>query len=250
MKFTASIISTVLLFGVASALPTETARSLVPRDCSAEIEALNVARMAKRGLDKRSFWPSIQNVTCVLAPEVPRSDWVAGAPVRQDVREGQQGVDFVLDIGLMDTTTCQPLANAIVEIWSPNQVGQYGNTFLRGAFASSEGIAEFQTKFPGYTSEGANHINIQVFPNGKRDSVAHVGQLFFTDPWTDIISKSQGYAANTNTRIKNAQDPNFGAANANGFKSIVDLVSIQDDWPAGVIGAITVGVNPSQSVAV
>ncbi|KAK7058525.1 hypothetical protein VNI00_002161 [Paramarasmius palmivorus] len=247
MKFTTSIISAAFLLGAVAALPTENTPSLVARDCSAEVQAFNLARREKRSLDKRQGWPTLQNLTCVLAPEVPRNNWVANAPLRQDVREGQDGVDLLLDIGLMDVTTCQPLPNAMVEIWSPNLVGQYGDTFLRGAFAAnSGGIAEFQTKFPGFTSTGANHINIMVHPGSQSGSVAHVGQLFFTDRWTDIVSMYQGYAANTNTRIKNDQDTNYVAANKGGFKSLVDLVSIQDDWPEGMLGYITVGVDPSK----
>jgi hypothetical protein len=40
--------------------------------------------------------------------------------LRQDIREGQQGVNLVLDIGVMDVTTCTPLDQALVEIWHCN----------------------------------------------------------------------------------------------------------------------------------
>jgi len=140
----------------------------------------------------------------------------------------------------------------MVEIWSPNAVGQYGATFLRGATTTaSNGIAEFKTIFPGYTSDSANHLNILVHSSSSESSgVVHFGRLFFTDPWTDIIGMYTNYNQNENTRVKNANDPVFAAANKNGFNSIIDVESIGDDWadPEGIIGYITVGVNPTNVV--
>ncbi|KAL0581081.1 hypothetical protein V5O48_000975 [Marasmius crinis-equi] len=264
MKLATSIITAAaLLSGFAAAAPAQ----LVARDCSAEIAAFNLARREKRGLDKRTFYTGLQNLTCTLSPEVAKVDYVSNAPIRSDITEGQAGISLTLDIGLLDVTTCQPLKNAMVEVWGPNAVGQYGSTFLRGAFqATSSGIAEFQTIFPGFTSSGANHINIAVHQSGTMGSAtAHNGQLFFTDRWTDVISMSDNYNKNTNKRMMNAQDPNYAAANKDGYSAIVDIESIQDDWPAGVIGYISkpilqacdslaeppeflaVGINPSQS---
>jgi hypothetical protein len=42
-----------------------------------------------------------------------------------------------------------------------------------------------------------------------------------------------GYDKNTHTRIRNAQDPNFVAANKNGYNAIVHEDWFGDDWPAG-----------------
>ncbi|KAJ8084544.1 hypothetical protein PM082_003317 [Marasmius tenuissimus] len=249
MKFSTTVIAAIaLVSGSVVAAPTE----LVARDCSAEIAAFNLARREKRGLDKRTLLPGLQNLTCVLSPEVPRVDYVQNIPIRQDIREGQAGLPMTLDVGLMDVTTCQPLKNAMVEVWGPNAVGQYGSTFLRGAFqATSAGIAEFQTIFPGFPSNGANHINIAVHQSGVMSSAtAHNGQLFFTDRWTEVVGMTAPYNTNTNKRMLNAQDPNYAAANKGGYSAIVDIESIQDDWPTGVIGYITVGINPTQSVNV
>ncbi|KAF8215844.1 aromatic compound dioxygenase [Mycena galopus ATCC 62051] len=192
------------------------------------------------------------NTTCVLSPETPSEDYTPNPPIRVDVTENQPGIPFTVDIGVMNTETCQPLTNVMVEIWSPNAVGQYGTTFLRGATpTASNGIAEFQTIFPGYTSDSANHLNILVHTSSSESAtVAHFGRLFFTDQWTNIIGMYTNYNENTNTRVTNAEDPVFAAANKNGFNSIVDVESIGDDWsdPQGIIGYITVGVNPSNVV--
>ncbi|KAJ7828371.1 aromatic compound dioxygenase [Mycena olivaceomarginata] len=252
MRFT-SFVSLAVLCGIVAAVPTAPA----PRDCSAEVARYNMERREARGLAKRTFYTNMLNLTCVL--RLRRSgDYVANAPIRTDVTESQPGVALTLDIGVLDTTTCKPLSNAMVELWGrkifhlvfrrdsnehfqPTAVGEYGSTFLRGATkTATNGIAEFQTIFPGYTTGSANHLNILVHPTASETAgVSHIGQLFFTDPWTDIIGHL----------MKNAADPSFVAANKNGFNSIVDIESIHDDWPEGIIGYITVGVNPTKLVA-
>jgi len=243
-----SFLSFAVLCDLILAVPTAPAS----KDSSSEVREYNMARrdVRGRGLLKRAFYTSMLNTTCVLAPETPSEDYIANPPIRVDVTENQPGVAFTVDIGVMDTTSCTPLENVMVEIWSPNAVGTYGPTFLRGATTTaSNGIAEFQTIFPGYTSDSANHLNILVHASSSESSgVVHYGRLFFTDPWTDIIGMYTNYNQNENTRVKNANDPNFAAANKNGFNSIIDVNSIHDDWPEGIVGYITVGVNPKKVV--
>lgn len=55
-------------------------------------------------------------------------------------------------------------------------------------------------------------------------SVSHVGQVFFTDRWTDVIGGGTyyGYNENTNSRMLNAQDPNYQIANSAGYSAIVE----------------------------
>ncbi|KAF8899107.1 Intradiol ring-cleavage dioxygenase [Infundibulicybe gibba] len=140
----------------------------------------------------------------------------------------------------------------MVEVWSPNAQGSYGSTFLRGAYTSaSGGVAEFQTIFPGHTSDSANHINLMIHTSSTMTgAVSHVGQVFFTDRWTDVVGMYGVYAQNTNARMLNSQDPNYATAGRGGYNAIVDIESIHDDWPEGVVGYITVGVNPSRRVTV
>lgn len=159
---------------------------------------------------------------------------------------------MILDIGVVDVTTCQPMSNVMVEVWSSNALGDYGSTFLRGAFPSTDyGIAEFQTLFPGYTSDGANHINLIIHTsNSLPGSISHIGQVFFTDRWTDVVAMTSPYNQNMNHRVLNAQDSNYAKANRQGYNAIVDIESVHDDWPEGITGYITVGVNPQRKVEV
>ncbi|KAL0571372.1 hypothetical protein V5O48_010587 [Marasmius crinis-equi] len=247
MKFLAVA---TLVFGFAAGMDSAPTQ-LVARDCSAEVAAFNLARREKRGitLDKRTIYQGLQNLTCVLAPEVAKTNYVANAPVRSDITGGQTGLALTLDVGVMDVTTCQPMQNTMVEVWGPNALGNYGNNFLRGSFpTTSSGIAEFQTIFPGF-SDGANHLNVAVHQSSSLTSpTAHVGQVFFTDRWTDVITMTAAYTQNTHKRTMNAQDSNYAAANKAGYSAIVDIESIHDDWPEGIVGYITVGINPSHSL--
>lgn len=52
--------------------------------------------------------------------------------------------------------------------------------------------------------------------------VSHVGQVFFTDRWTDVVSMTSPYNANTNARVLNAQDSNYATANSGGYNAVVE----------------------------
>lgn len=45
---------------------------------------------------------------------------VLGEFIRQDITEGQEGVSVTLDVQVVDTTTCEPLADVALEAWSTN----------------------------------------------------------------------------------------------------------------------------------
>lgn len=145
----------------------------------------------------------IQNNTCVLAPEVTEGPYhhKAGHPVRQNIAELQDGLLLLLDIGVIDVETCQPLPNVLVDIWQANSTGFYAGhpvprldlvnqkpqvggkragllsafprtvdeeTFLRGAWPTDRrGVAQFTTIFPGYYTGRATHIHTKVYPTWK-----------------------------------------------------------------------------------
>jgi hypothetical protein len=45
---------------------------------------------------------------------------VSGDIVRKNVKENEKGVDLHLDIQVVDITTCTPLREQAIEIWSAN----------------------------------------------------------------------------------------------------------------------------------
>ncbi|TFK31815.1 Intradiol ring-cleavage dioxygenase [Crucibulum laeve] len=142
----------------------------------------------------------IQNNTCVLAPEVTKGPYYhsEGHPIRQNIAEWQDGLLLLLDIGVIDIETCQPLPNVLVDIWQANATGNYAGhpfpllhlankkpqvggkhsgllmafpctlhkeTWLRGAWPTNRNeVAQFTTIFPGYYTGHATHIHTKVFP--------------------------------------------------------------------------------------
>lgn len=89
----------------------------------------------------------------------------------------------MLDIGLINSRTCQPMTNAFIELWACNSTGIYGgyptgqpthikqHTFLRGGyFTNSAGIAEITTIYPGYYQGRTAHIHTMVHSNWKANA--------------------------------------------------------------------------------
>lgn len=110
------------------------------------------------------------------------------------MRETQAGIDLILDVGVMDINTCEPVSNVYVEIWSCNATGHYSGftsnngasgggggmkkrqgmssstsddfTFGRGGWpTNSAGVAELTTIFPGYYTGRTNHVHVMLHSN-------------------------------------------------------------------------------------
>ncbi|EIN10567.1 aromatic compound dioxygenase [Punctularia strigosozonata HHB-11173 SS5] len=107
--------------------------------CSSHIAAYHSTRKAKRNLAKRSLadvdatvhvphHSAIENYTCVTAPEVMEGPYyINNEQVRQDLRDDQPGIKLVLDVGVIDVLTCEPLEDALVELWTANATGVYSS---------------------------------------------------------------------------------------------------------------------------
>lgn len=64
-------------------------------------------------------YSTIQNDTCVLVPETTAGPylWPNSDILRQDMREDQPGVPLYLDIGVLDTNSCEPAPNVLIDMW-------------------------------------------------------------------------------------------------------------------------------------
>ncbi|PWY95355.1 protocatechuate 3,4-dioxygenase beta subunit [Aspergillus sclerotioniger CBS 115572] len=177
--------------------------------CSHHASHYNAQRL-KRTLHKRQnstvslttsppYYPTIQNETCVLTPEVTAGPywWRNSQTLRQDMTENQPGVPLLLDVGVLDMATCEPLENVLVDFWHCNATGKYSSftqlpadepidtilaglnvmdfeigrsdihtdegTFLRGMWPTDgNGVVEMRSIFPGFYYGRAIHIHIQV----------------------------------------------------------------------------------------
>ncbi|KAH9476000.1 hypothetical protein JR316_0011567 [Psilocybe cubensis] len=164
----------------------------------------------------------IQNNTCVLAPEVTEGPYyhTEGHPIRQNIAEYQDGLLLLLDIGVIDVETCQPLPNVLVDIWQANATGSYAGhpvphphladeqpategrrrglltafprtiqeeTWLRGAWPTDKnGVVQFTSIYPGYYTGRATHIHTKVFPEWTplpNNEGFQAGRLAHTGQW-------------------------------------------------------------------
>ncbi|EUC56314.1 dioxygenase [Rhizoctonia solani AG-3 Rhs1AP] len=206
-------------------------------------------------------YTTIQNSTCVTAPEVTEGPYyVNNEYLRQDISEGQDGVPLVLDIGVIDVTTCQPLDQALVEIWHCN-VSTFISiritiTFLRGGWATnSEGMVEFKSVYPGYYTGRTVHIhtmvqtNYSVATNGSiishAGSLHHIGQLFFEDTLNEKIVTQGVYANTTQSRTYNTEDNILDSENADGYNAMASTELLGESETDGILAYITIGVDPT-----
>ncbi len=222
---------------------------------------------------------------CLLTPELTEGPYyVPGQLIRQDITEGKPGVPLTLRITVQDVTTCSPLANAAVDIWHCDAQGYYSGitgenpgggsapagqenaqtTFLRGVqLTDATGQVTFRTIYPGWYAGRTIHIHMKVHVGGAPETAAadplaaatpeggltyqgghsvHTGQLFFDEAISAQVLATPAYARESDQgRIHNAQDNIFnGHGDEPGF--LLDLSGFVDE---GLIGTITVGVDPS-----
>lgn len=190
-------------------------RSNLSKRCESSAAAMNQKRWArhqeKRSLAARNttsvvitteapYYDVIQNDTCVLVPEVTAGPyvWPRSQTLRQDMSEGQPGVPLYLDIGVLDTNTCEPMSDVLVDLWHCNSTGSYSSfdayspdipfaelvaslnktigsgldlhtgdsTWLRGMWPTdANGMIEMKTSFPGFYVDRTIHIHAQVHTN-------------------------------------------------------------------------------------
>ena len=63
---------------------------------------------------------------CILTPEVTEGPyWIDNTLTRRDIREGKPGLPLVAVFTVQNAKTCEPIANADVEIWHCDAVGVY-----------------------------------------------------------------------------------------------------------------------------
>jgi protocatechuate 3,4-dioxygenase beta subunit len=142
----------------------------------------------------------IKNSTCVLAPETTEGPYyhTEGHPVRSNMAEWQLGLLFLMNVGVIDVETCEPVPNVLVDLWHANATGFYAGhptprpdlvnepvptsgarkgllsmyprtvddeTWLRGALPTDKnGVAEFTSIFPGYYQGRGTHVHVKVHP--------------------------------------------------------------------------------------
>lgn len=222
---------------------------------------------------------------CVLTPELTEGPYyLSGDLIRQDITEGRAGIPLKLQINVLNPNTCSAVENVAVDIWHCDALGYYSgvaanapgagdpvpddldtipqDNFLRGIqITDSEGNVEFDTIYPGWYAGRAIHIHMKVHVGGTidegsaeegdetyvEDHTAHTGQLFFGEDMNDLVFANPPYNTRVTTRLANANDSILGDHDEEpGFMLNLNLLDA-DDIAAGLLGTITVGVDPDVS---
>jgi protocatechuate 3,4-dioxygenase beta subunit len=194
-------------------------------------------------------------VSCILTPEQTAGPYyIAGEKLRRDITEGKPGLPLGLRLKVVDSATCAPIGNAVVEVWHCDAGGLYSGfvaaasgapgspgagptdtrTFLRGGQrADAGGTAMIKSIYPGWYHGRTVHIHVKVHVGG---SVVHTGQLYFPDALTDRVYAQSPYSLRPNRDTRNATDGIF----ANGGASSVLHLRRSG---RGYVGSLTVGVR-------
>ncbi|KAK0187731.1 dioxygenase [Armillaria mellea] len=263
-------------------------RDLASSKCARHVGEMQHERIEKRtqALAKRSsgfssspFYPRIQNETCVLTPETTTGPyiWSKSQTLRQDMTEDQPGIPLILDIGVININTCEPMRNVLVDLWHCNATGSYSSftgrdpntpfaqlleelgldlsggsldlhtddtTFLRGMWPTdANGMMQMKTIVPGYYVERSIHIHVQIHqnwvlqPNGTR-----TGQIFLAEDLSKYLMSYQPYFGHTEIE-RTTND-------FNGWYPELAVIPIDgEEYSKGIIGYITIGVDPSSTAA-
>lgn len=156
---------------------------------------------------------TIAGQTCTVTPSETAGPYPSRADFRRsDIRENRSGTPLTLTIKVVNAgSACAPVANADVEIWHCDAVGdysQYGSqtaaTFLRGIqTTNASGEVTFTTIYPGWYQGRATHIHAEVLSGGRSVKVT---QIAFPDATNDAVRASGVYASRRTNPTTNARD--------------------------------------------
>src|SRR5215217_6993659 len=152
--------------------------------------------------------------------------------IRSDLREDREGTLLRLGVRVRDADSCEPIENAIVDVWHCDALGTYSGfesastggggpaggaggstrsddeTYLRGAQATnSDGIVEFRTIYPGWYPGRTTHIHLkvhldrrtvltsQLFTNRDIDAKVYAREPYAQDSGRDTFNDTDGIYA-------------------------------------------------------
>ena len=157
--------------------------------------------------------------------------------IRSDIREDRKGSTLRLGVRVRDAAACEPVSNAVVDVWHCDAEGGYsgfegehGETYLRGAQVTNrEGIAEFTTIYPGWYPGRTVHIHAKVHLDRQ---TALTTQFYFDDRMSANVFEGDEYVSASARDVLNDTDSLYDR----------DLELTLSEEPDAHLGLITLDV--------
>lgn len=165
--------------------------------------------------------------TCSLTPEETEGPYYLDVDsIRSDMREGEDGAALLLGIRVLDES-CQPIPDAVVEVWHCNALGIYSGfeaqsqgqsqsdsgsqtddtRYLRGGqITDANGIVTFTTIYPGWYRGRTVHIHSKVHINNNEVLTT---QLYFDDDLSNQVYEQAPYSSRPDRDTFNTNDNLF-----------------------------------------
>jgi protocatechuate 3,4-dioxygenase beta subunit len=194
----------------------------------------------------------ISTDVCMLQVEVTEGPfYVDPKLIREDITEGRAGLPMQLRLQVV-TADCTPVPAARVDLWHCDAQGVYsgaenlgggedttGQTFLRGTqMTGADGVAQFQTIFPGWYPRRTTHMHYKVFVD---ETTVLTGQVFFDETVNQAIyDDHEAYDRDGSRDMLNDEDRIAAEAGAGAY------AAVKMTEPDGAMeAALVVGINPA-----
>lgn len=198
--------------------------------------------------------------TCVLFPQAIEGPYYFDPKlIRADIAEGKPGLPLELVLKFIDNSSCAPLPSIRVDVWQCDAGGIYsgysgqgdnrdvstkGQQYLRGTqMTDSNGIATFNTIYPGWYPGRTPHIHVKAFLDEK---TLLTGQIYFPDDMSRrVYATNAPYKDRPVADRTNETDFLF----RQGQKEGGGIMLAMSETDAGVTGTLLVSVDRSGGAA-
>lgn len=211
------------------------------------------------------------NASCALVSEETIGPYfVAGELIRPDITEGQAGVPMHIEVQFVNVDDCSPVEDIVIDLWHCNATGVYSGvsavgqagvdtTWLRGVqITDKEGVASFDTIFPGHYGGRTNHIHVmstrdaEITTDGLQYEggiATHIGQFYFDQKLITAVTNVTPYSTNEQQHITNEEDGIAVAAATEDNDIFMDYALLGDSISDGVLAWIIVAINADGDVS-
>jgi len=174
-----------------------------------------IVRKDNQNEPKITLAPNIDDDICVLSSPISEGPYYIESPFKSDIRENKKGKTLSLKFQIVDYPTCNPIENAVVEIWQCDANGNYSGyvegighniwesakqmdfgrkahiepsndaSYLRGYQRTDKnGNVDFTTIVPGWYDPRVPHIHYKVI---LEDKVHLTSELYFEDEFCNEL---------------------------------------------------------------